>query len=424
MNVDVGTAVNIVGGLLVTALGPFVLTIRPRRRANVAFALFASAFGLRFVPANVALNWGLAVGPMLWLATAFTLVATFTLAELARTFPSRLGRKERRDAAIAVAFGGGVFLVIGGLLVRVLPALRATTLPTLAHVVHALAVEALVAALVGTTFLFALRFRRADARARTLFALLAAGLASYPAFVAGAGFLGNDSLLDAIRAGSTVLAVTPGAVWAAMVFVAFAWLRNAARHEDSKLSRNVALFILGTIAIGMAYDVLDFGNGGHGLARTAGVLLLAYAVVRHQLLGIDVKLRFAISKSTVAAVFIAVFFVASEAAQQFFGERSGSQYLGIVAAGALVFAIAPLSRLADRIAERAVPVAASPAAVATTSKAEVVYKAALRAALRDGVLTRREERHLAEIVRELAIDPVQAHDWRVAVEKETGGGEA
>lgn len=83
-------------------------------------------------------------------------------------------------------------------------------------------------------------------------------------------------------------------------------------------------------------------------------LLAAYALVRHQLFGVDVRVKWTIRQSTVAAVFLTVFFVVSEGAQQLFSERIGP-FLGIVAAGALLFALAPLQRVAERVADAAMP---------------------------------------------------------------------
>ena len=51
--------------------------------------------------------------------------------------------------------------------------------------------------------------------------------------------------------------------------------------------------------------------------------------------------------------------IASEATQQFFGARRGSAVRAIGAAGALVFAIAPLQRMAECVAEKPVPVSST-----------------------------------------------------------------
>lgn len=151
----------------------------------------------------------------------------------------------------------------------------------------------------------------------------------------------------------------------------------------------------------------------------AASVLVTYGILRHQLFGIEVRLRFAISRSAVAAVFVTVFFVASEGAQILFG--AGNAWVGLLAAGALVFALAPLQRAAERLAERAVPVStksqmgASPIGAA---RGEASYRKAVRLAMRDRRITREEEGHLHELARDLGIDGARAHAILVEVENE------
>jgi len=153
-----------------------------------------------------------------------------------------------------------------------------------------------------------------------------------------------------------------------------------------------------------------------GVWHAFSALLITYAFIRGRFLGIDVKVRFAISKSTIAAVFIAVFFVASEAAQQFFGDRFQSGYLGILAAGALVFAIAPLSRVADRLAEKAVPITGASAASGTSPRSADTYRRAVRLALKDRKLTTDEEVELAQVAHDLGLSAPDATRIRHEVE--------
>jgi hypothetical protein len=148
-----------------------------------------------------------------------------------------------------------------------------------------------------------------------------------------------------------------------------------------------------------------------------GALVLGYAVLRGLIEGLDLKVRFAVSKTSIAAVFVAVFFVASEGAQQFLGTAAQNEYVGIAATGMLVFAFAPLSRLADRIAEVAVPAVEGAGPLRLTAP-EAAFLAAMRAAARDGTITRREEKHLAEAAEHLRIGPRRALELRERVEAE------
>ena len=149
-----------------------------------------------------------------------------------------------------------------------------------------------------------------------------------------------------------------------------------------------------------------------GFARTFEVVLVAYAILRLQYLGIDAKVRFGISKTTVAAVFLAVIFLVSEGAQVVFGE--GNEWLGLAAGGALVFALAPLSRFADRVAEAAVP--SGEGQPTLLSQAEEVYAAAVRRYLRDGTIDADEEVQLADIAEHMGIGAGRAVRIRQEVE--------
>jgi hypothetical protein len=134
------------------------------------------------------------------------------------------------------------------------------------------------------------------------------------------------------------------------------------------------------------------------------------------------KLRWTISRGTVAAAFIAAFFLASEGAQILFG--AGNEWVGLAAAGALVFAMAPLQRAAERLAKKAVPIEgdppSTPRSLADTKRAEHedAYQRALRLALRDRVLAREDERELVLIASRLGIAPERAFVLRDEVEAE------
>lgn len=197
------------------------------------------------------------------------------------------------------------------------------------------------------------------------------------------------------------------------------WL-VATRGPHGRIARNVVLvgcaFLLPALLL--QGEPLEIYRSAGNLA---GALLLAYTILGGLVPGLDVKVRFAVGKSTVAAVFILVFFFASEAAQQFFGEQFGSAYVGIAAAGMLVFALAPLQRAAERIAAHAVPVAApasAPQEPAATNDHEEMYRDAARRALRDARLTREEERHLFRLARGLGISADRAHELLVEAERE------
>lgn len=94
-----------------------------------------------------------------------------------------------------------------------------------------------------------------------------------------------------------------------------------------------------------------------------------------------------------------------------------------MAAGLLLFAIAPLQRVADKVANVALPNVAEPTAVAARPAAERAdaYRGAVRMALADGVVTKAEERALAQLAQALQLGPREAFDLREGVEGEIPG---
>ena len=74
--------------------------------------------------------------------------------------------------------------------------------------------------------------------------------------------------------------------------------------------------------------------------------LVTYGVLRQQLLDIDLHVKTTIKGSTLAAIFLALYFLISEGLSIFFTEWLGS-FLGIAVAALLIFLLAPLHRWAE-----------------------------------------------------------------------------
>lgn len=192
-------------------------------------------------------------------------------------------------------------------------------------------------------------------------------------------------------------------------------------HEDPgarATSRRYAVLLVSLLVLGLMDLWVPLTEiGVFDWLSPIGTLLLLYSLLRHQLFGLDRKVRFVLSRSTVAAAFVAVFFLASEGAQLVFGRED--QVVGLLAAGALVFVMAPLQRAAERFAERAVPETTQDPPTIPTEKEEM-YRDAVRLALRDRTLTRAEERHLFRLARGLGLTPDRAHEILVEIENEGG----
>lgn len=130
---------------------------------------------------------------------------------------------------------------------------------------------------------------------------------------------------------------------------------------------------------------------------------LGYGVLRYQILDLDLKLKKGIKGSTLAGVFIAVFFIVSEGAQVLLAGFAGSELLGVLAAGALVFVLSPLQRLAQRVSDTAMPGVEDTLAHRQERKTEV-YRATLEEVLADGQMTAKDRRVLLSLQESLGLD--------------------
>lgn len=136
------------------------------------------------------------------------------------------------------------------------------------------------------------------------------------------------------------------------------------------------------------------------------VTLIGYGVLKTQLFDIDLKVKAGVRRAAVAAVFVVVFFVASEAVERVASARLGT-VAGLAAAGLLAFALTPLQRVADRVADAAMPaVRATPDYL--QERKHAVYAAALEGARQDGVVTERERAILERLRRELGLTVQEA----------------
>jgi hypothetical protein len=227
-------------------------------------------------------------------------------------------------------------------------------------------------------------------------AILASALSAYPLAYMAWNAVGSASTLP--RFGIAALVVGLGSFLA----LQYAWLRlrlKGAGREAVAVTLVADLFV----ALGIAVALFLPTESPSAVARTYDVVLVAYAILRLQYLDLDVKIRWGLSKTTVAALFIAVFFVVSEGAAALFSEQWGTG-AGILAAGGLVFGIAPLMRWSDRLAATAIPGA---------TDAEAIYLAAFRTAIADGRISAKEEVNLAEVAERLSLGPKRVAELRL-----------
>lgn len=419
MNFDLspGPLVNAASGLLLLLLGIAVLRTQPRRPGTTVLGLFVATFGYTWVPQNLLAdaNDPLSLSLLATVVVALAL-ASVLLVVVALRFPAPIRARGRATLVAGAVASPMVALAIAqAVLPEVEPGVASLGPSfTALYLGFVIAQTAFFAASTFGLVLVALRWRSLAAlpHGRANAAVISAALLLWPGLFTGARLLSPPSWL--LASGALYLA---GAL-----VVAGLWLRSAASAEgrEARWARDIALLVLGTPALGMALALAVGGPGPAsslphlGLARTFGVALLAYAILRQQLLGIDVKVRWTVKQGTMAGAFLLVFFAASEAAEVVLAQAAGSEWVGVAAAGALTFALAPLQRAAERIAQVAVPLPASEdaARAAPMRGKERAYRAALRRALRDGALSRADEGELAHLADELGLPARRAMELR------------
>lgn len=160
---------------------------------------------------------------------------------------------------------------------------------------------------------------------------------------------------------------------------------------------------LGLNATGLTVLGLDATRAPPFLGAVGGLLyalLLAYGILRTQLFDLDVRMRRGISRGTLAASFVVVYLVASQAARLLV-EPAWGPWLGLVAAALLVLALSPLQGLAERFAAALVPTSSSDA-----RRLEVFESAVADAyAQGRGELSSEDREFLSALARDLGITP-------------------
>jgi hypothetical protein len=412
-HVTPGIALEAISGVVLMGFAAGIAWLRPRRRANLAFATVAGAWGFVVGPANF-LEADDPLFPLVAAAGILAIVASIVgLVLFALWFPRGMRRGEVRmlgTAAFltAVAIGvASVLLVLAGLdRIRALAPLQGLD-PGL---VALLLVGAMlvVAGFVLVLVLLPLRFAAARSPdERRQYVVMAVALEVWYGVITG-----NGLFIPEFRDTNIVGMLALG-------LMAALWLRNAARCEgaEARVARNVGLVALLAGFAGMFTQLAGIDHGAVSAgARVFAVLLLTYAILRRQLFGIDVKVKWTLRQSTVAAAFVGVFFVVSESAQQLFATSVGP-YLGIAAAGLLLFALAPLQHFAERVADKAMPGVKALSSMDPGERARV-YRELAAAVWADGSLSRDERAALDQLQASLGLPAEDA----LRIEREAARG--
>ena len=141
------------------------------------------------------------------------------------------------------------------------------------------------------------------------------------------------------------------------------------------------------------------------------VPLIAYGILRTHLFDIDLRIRWTIKQSTVAAAVVAIVYLVSEGASRLLSAELGN-VAGLCAAAVVVFFMAPLQRFADRVASAAMPNTVNTPEYTAFRKLKV-YEATVAEALQGGI-SQKERVLLTRLRDSLGISPADA----AAVEQE------
>ena len=146
-------------------------------------------------------------------------------------------------------------------------------------------------------------------------------------------------------------------------------------------------------------------NPVSGVVYLVYVMLLAYGILRTQLFDIDLRIRLALTQSTLGAIVAAIFLVVSELLESFVAVEG--RVAGLLAALAIVALLRPAQSLARRFANRLMPSVQDSPEYLGTRKLDV-YRAALEGAIQDGSISPRERDILTRLRQQLELSAAEA----------------
>jgi len=183
-----------------------------------------------------------------------------------------------------------------------------------------------------------------------------------------------------------------------------------------------AIYSYGIWQIASGTYMVDPGPSFFNLVYAGGTLfaipLIAYGILRTQLFDIDLKIRWTIKQSTLAGVIVAIIFLVSEGADRLLSAELGN-WAGLLAAAVVVFFLAPLQRLADKVAGAAMPNTENTPQYVAYRKMQV-YEAALTEAQQEGGISEKERSLLNRLRDSLDISSADAE----TLERELQAGTA
>jgi tellurite resistance protein len=156
----------------------------------------------------------------------------------------------------------------------------------------------------------------------------------------------------------------------------------------------------------------------YALGTLLAVPLIAYGILRTHLFDIDLRIRWTIKQSTLAAAVVTIIYMISEGADRFLSSELGN-FVGLLAAAVVVFFLAPLQRFAERVASTAMPRTQNTPEYAAFRKLQV-YEAAVAEARQGGGISQKERALLARLRDSLGISTVDAETLERELQERDG----
>ena len=144
----------------------------------------------------------------------------------------------------------------------------------------------------------------------------------------------------------------------------------------------------------------------YALGTLFAVPLIAYGILRSHLFDIDLRVKWTIKQSTLAAIVVTLIFLISEGADRLLSAELGN-FAGLFAAAIVVFFLAPLQRFADGIASKAMPNTENTPEYAAFRKMQV-YEEAVAEAHYQGGISEKERALLVRLRDSLGISEADA----------------
>lgn len=392
------------GGFLFLLVGLAILALAWRSTRGRLIGGLAASFGLAYVVQNL-IRFDADVGGTLVVAPPAVVAAALAIALVRHLSADLTPGARRRLTVLCAGLAVPVGLFFAGYAVRTADRGVSESIVFLDNLAYAGVLQPVLVVLLAVCVL-PLRAGRALAYPGRLllglsFGLFQAYINAESAAVAGTtpGLAG--ALIDASGVGIGIAAA-----------IVAGWLIASCPADQRRLGASAfaAVMVVMLTAILVSLRVERFDYGIFGIIRSVGTVLLVLAIARHDILQVPLP-RLVVRRGALAGGALAVLFIVAQVAQNFFSAEYGLLTGGVIA-GTFLFAASPVQRAIERSSGHPKPHAAALGSAASG------YKAALRAAMRDGTLTRREERHLAEVAMALGISAVQALDLRDEVERE------